>query len=57
MHARARVGAAGDGGGVLNVVALHGVSSPDGSEVEILASTNPGLSQAALNLIGPRTGK
>lgn len=52
VHARARVGEAGDGGGgVLNVVALHGVSSPDGhvSEVEILASTNPSLSQAALN--------
>jgi hypothetical protein len=51
VHARARVGAAGDGGGVLNMVALQGVSSPDGhvSEVEIFASTNPSLSQAALN--------
>jgi hypothetical protein len=51
VHARTRVGAAGDGDGVLNIVALHGVSSSNGpvSEVEILASTNPALNQAALH--------
>jgi hypothetical protein len=43
----------GQGGasGTLQMVELHGVSSPDGqmSEIEVLASTNAGLNQAALD--------
>ena len=45
---------AGNGSSTLNIVELHGMSSPDGriSEVEIVASSNPGLNDAALQWAG-----
>jgi hypothetical protein len=45
-----RGGMAANTSGTLNIVELHGVSSPDGhlSEVEILATTNSSLNDPAL---------